>query len=91
MDILVVDDEHDIRELVSGILEDEGFFPRTAADSDGALAAQDDFAVADKKLSNPSFREKAPADIVSLQEEKRAEAEATIGKLEAQLAELMPT
>ena len=39
VDILVVDDEHDIRELVSGILEDEGFFPRTAADSDGALAA----------------------------------------------------
>ena len=39
VDILVVDDEHDIRELVSGILEDEGFLPRTAADSDGALAA----------------------------------------------------
>lgn len=39
VDILVVDDEHDIRELVSGILEDEGFHPRTAADSDSALAA----------------------------------------------------
>ena len=39
VDILVVDDERDIRELVSGILEDEGFFPRTAADSDAALAA----------------------------------------------------
>ena len=38
-DILVVDDEADIRELVAGILEDEGYAVRTAADSDGALAA----------------------------------------------------
>jgi two-component system nitrogen regulation response regulator NtrX len=38
-DILVVDDEADIRDLMSGILEDEGFSPRTAADSSGALAA----------------------------------------------------
>jgi two-component system nitrogen regulation response regulator NtrX len=37
-DILIVDDEADIRELVSGILEDEGHHARTAADSDGALA-----------------------------------------------------
>jgi DNA-binding NtrC family response regulator len=29
-DILIVDDEADIRELVSGILEDEGFGARTA-------------------------------------------------------------
>ena len=36
-DILVVDDEADIRELVSGILEDEGYSTRMAADSDGAL------------------------------------------------------
>ncbi len=39
IDILVVDDEEDIRELVSGILEDEGFSPRSAADSTSALAA----------------------------------------------------
>lgn len=39
MDILVVDDEADIRDLVSGILEDEGFSPRTAANSDGVFAA----------------------------------------------------
>ncbi len=39
IDILVVDDEEDIRELVSGILEDEGFSPRTASDSTTALAA----------------------------------------------------
>ena len=39
IDILVVDDEEDIRELVSGILEDEGFSPRTASDSTSALAA----------------------------------------------------
>ena len=38
-DILVVDDEADIRELVAGILEDEGYAVRTAADSNGALAA----------------------------------------------------
>lgn len=36
-DILVVDDEEDIRELVSGILSDEGHETRTAGDSDGAL------------------------------------------------------
>ncbi|HEX8233849.1 MAG TPA: sigma-54 dependent transcriptional regulator [Caulobacteraceae bacterium] len=38
-DILVVDDEADIRELVSGILTDEGYSVRTAANSDQALAA----------------------------------------------------
>ncbi|MEE2691692.1 MAG: sigma-54 dependent transcriptional regulator [Pseudomonadota bacterium] len=39
VDILVVDDEADIRELVTGLLEDEGFSPRSAFDSDTALAA----------------------------------------------------
>ncbi|WP_162653885.1 sigma-54 dependent transcriptional regulator [Lentilitoribacter sp. Alg239-R112] len=38
-DILIVDDEEDIREIVSGILEDEGHETRTAFDSDSALAA----------------------------------------------------
>ena len=38
-DILIVDDENDIRELVSGILQDEGYLTRTARDSDDALAA----------------------------------------------------
>ena len=38
-DILIVDDETDIRELVSGILEDEGHGTRTAGSSDDALAA----------------------------------------------------
>jgi len=38
-DILVVDDEADIREIVAGILEDEGYGTRTASDSDAALAA----------------------------------------------------
>ena len=38
-DILVVDDEADIREFVSGILDDEGHETRMAADSDSALAA----------------------------------------------------
>jgi two-component system nitrogen regulation response regulator NtrX len=39
LDILIVDDERDIRELVAGVLEDEGYTARTAADSDSALAA----------------------------------------------------
>ena len=38
-DILIVDDEDDIRELVSGILEDEGHGTRTARNSDEAIAA----------------------------------------------------
>src|SRR5882757_6507532 len=38
-DVLVVDDEADIRDLVAGILTDEGYAVRTAADSDSALAA----------------------------------------------------
>ncbi|MGA9869270.1 MAG: sigma-54 dependent transcriptional regulator [Acetobacteraceae bacterium] len=38
-DILIVDDEPDIRLLIDGILRDEGFETRQAADSDGALAA----------------------------------------------------
>jgi two-component system nitrogen regulation response regulator NtrX len=37
-DILIVDDEADIRDLVAGILNDEGFTTRTARDSDSALA-----------------------------------------------------
>src|SRR5215468_10321772 len=37
-DILIVDDEADIRDLVAGILDDEGFSTRTAGDSDSALA-----------------------------------------------------
>ncbi len=39
LDVLIVDDERDIRELVAGVLEDEGFATRVAADSDTALAA----------------------------------------------------
>lgn len=38
-DILIVDDEADIRMLTSGILEDEGFDTREAANSDDALSA----------------------------------------------------
>src|SRR4051812_35597820 len=38
-DILIVDDEADIRELVAGILQDEGYVTRTARDSDDALNA----------------------------------------------------
>ncbi|WP_228243856.1 sigma-54 dependent transcriptional regulator [Porphyrobacter sp. GA68] len=42
LDILVVDDERDIRELVAGVLSDEGYSCRTAGDSASALAAVDD-------------------------------------------------
>src|SRR6478735_8723959 len=38
-DILIVDDEADIRDLVAGILDDEGHRCRTAGGSDEALAA----------------------------------------------------
>lgn len=38
-EILIVDDEADIRELVSGILRDEGYETRVAGDSDSALTA----------------------------------------------------
>jgi two-component system nitrogen regulation response regulator NtrX len=38
-DVLVVDDEADIRELVAGILADDGYAVRTATDSESALAA----------------------------------------------------
>jgi two-component system nitrogen regulation response regulator NtrX len=38
-DILIVDDEPDIRMLVEGILRDEGYDTRQAGDSDAAIAA----------------------------------------------------
>ena len=37
-DILIVDDEADIRELIAGILDDEGYETRLAHNSDAALA-----------------------------------------------------
>ena len=40
-DILIVDDERDIRELISEILKDEGFTTRLAGNSDSAIAAID--------------------------------------------------
>jgi two-component system, NtrC family, nitrogen regulation response regulator NtrX len=42
LEILIVDDERDIRELVAGVLGDEGYACRTAADSTAALAAIDE-------------------------------------------------
>jgi two-component system nitrogen regulation response regulator NtrX len=38
-EILIVDDEPDIRMLIDGILRDEGYETRQAADSDAAVAA----------------------------------------------------
>ena len=37
LDILIVDDEQDIRELIAGILDDEGYNARTAKDSETAI------------------------------------------------------
>ena len=37
-DILIIDDEIDIRELIAGILADEGFEARTAFDAYSSLA-----------------------------------------------------
>ena len=42
LDILVVDDEQDIRELVAGVLSDEGYDCRTAGDSTSALRMVDE-------------------------------------------------
>ncbi len=42
LDILVVDDEQDIRELVAGVLADEGYDCRTAGDSGSALKLVDE-------------------------------------------------
>ena len=42
IDILIVDDEKDIRDLVAGVLSDEGYECRTAGDSRAALAAVDE-------------------------------------------------
>lgn len=41
LEILIVDDERDIRELVAGVLSDEGYDCRTAGDSTTALAMID--------------------------------------------------
>ncbi|OSP55259.1 sigma-54 dependent transcriptional regulator [Pseudoruegeria sp. SK021] len=41
-DILIVDDERDIRELISDILEDEGFSTRLAGNSDDCMTALSD-------------------------------------------------
>jgi two-component system nitrogen regulation response regulator NtrX len=41
LDILIVDDERDIRDLVAGVLSDEGYDCRTAGDSQAALDAID--------------------------------------------------
>jgi two-component system, NtrC family, nitrogen regulation response regulator NtrX len=41
-DILIVDDERDIRELVSDILQDEGYSTRLAGNSDDCMAAIND-------------------------------------------------
>ena len=41
-DILIVDDERDIRELISDILQDEGYATRMAGNSDDAMSAVND-------------------------------------------------
>ena len=56
---------------VQGFLPLEGVVDLDAerARLERALAgAQEDFAMADKKLSNPNFRDRAPADIVAKEE-----------------------
>jgi two-component system, NtrC family, nitrogen regulation response regulator NtrX len=42
LDILIVDDEEDIRELVAGVLSDDGYETRTAATAEEALKAYDE-------------------------------------------------
>ena len=50
--------------------------------------ASADLAQAEKKLSNPNFRDRAPADVVAKEERKADEAKALIAKLSTQLDEL---
>ena len=40
LDILIVDDEADIRDLIAGVLSDEGYATRVAANSDDKGRAQ---------------------------------------------------
>ena len=40
LEVLVVDDEEDIRDLVSGVLQDEGYSVRSAGDSSAAKRAR---------------------------------------------------
>ena len=67
-DILIVDDEADIRDLVAGILDDEGHTTETAANSDEALATiaagRPSFPVA-KKTASP-LRKRAMCDATAL-------------------------
>jgi two-component system nitrogen regulation response regulator NtrX len=42
LDILIIDDEKDIRDLVSGVLSDDGYETRSAGTAEDALAAFDD-------------------------------------------------
>ena len=52
LEILIVDDEKDIRDLVAGVLSDEGYGCRTAGDSRSALEAID----ARAKLAESGYR-----------------------------------
>ena len=58
-DILIVDDETDIRTQISGILEDEGYQTRSASNSAEALAAvanrQPSLMILDVWLANSEY------------------------------------
>lgn len=58
-EILIVDDEPDIRMLIEGILEDEGYETRVAGNSDAAIAAfrarRPSLVVLDVWLQGPSW------------------------------------
>ena len=61
-DILIVDDERDIRELIADILKDEGFETRTAANSDEAVASLNE---REPALPKPSPRSVSCTTLVS--------------------------
>ena len=70
-DILIVDDERDIRELISDILEDEGYATRKAGNSDDCMAAINaeapallilDIWLKDSRMDGIPRRPAAPAD-----------------------------
>ncbi len=73
---------------VQGFLSLEGVIDLEAEQArlqKALAAAEADLAQAEKKLANPSFRDKAPDDVVAKEETKAAEARATVEKLRAQL------
>jgi valyl-tRNA synthetase len=69
---------------LAGVVDIEAERPRLEK---AIAAAETERQRSAKKLANEQFRERAPAEVVAKEEAKQAEHQATIDKLQAQLAE----